>query len=440
MKKVEYRDIRFMGSNNPSIDASHILSAAEALEDIDEFEYILKNGYILYEEFNKKHKIAKKIQEVRKSVGNMLEISVHDLGKMLHSCIEDIVDLHAGINYGEWHPLGGHFFFFYSNVIIKKVGKKYYYVSGLDELSENALFTDSPEKIFKIVSNDDSLYCVGLLSDYYEETMTVKFDGQEYVVPLMRNTDIYEDLDINMDKYSCAYFDADGMSNLLAFDNKEFMARYGNHSKILFDFRGHRGGFPDYVKLVSIVYDFENSYKEYIDSIKGKWECKQLVSPVTAAGMISLMNTLQSSDISKINFERKRWERIRDEQKKNPSSYYEYRNVKKFTPHKGQNAYAGEIILLINCDSISAGEAICGFFYEDFGSSKYTVIGENSGGVYTTGDCIGAYLSYSNIFLGIPTTLIRENASDINFKGEGHGFYPDYWLRNNNDLILFLER
>lgn len=438
MRKIEYRDFKYIGDPNTEFDPNLVLTIDQALEDLNEFSYIFKNGYILYEKYNINDAIDIKIEKAKSEIMKKSQISIDDFGELLYSCISNIIDLHGGINYGTWKSFGSHSYFFYSNVIVRKIDDKYYYYSGINELNNKSVYTDIDSKLFKIISNDDSLYCVGMFSEWFEDHMSVAFDNKEYDVSLFCSNDCIAPKSCK--KYDCAYFNADDMISILSTTNELFIAQYGESSKLIFDFRNNNGGFPEYVKLLSIIYDYQLQYTEYMSKIQSKVECKQIISPYVVNGMINALNRIQSNDDILISTLLDNWNRLKIKQKENPSCYYVYPDDDEFIPIIGNNPYKGELIILINRDSVSAGEAICGYLYKYFNNQNYTVIGENSRGALTTGDVTGVYLCNSNIFLGIPTTLVTEDINAINFMGEGKGFYPKYWLRNTDELILYLTR
>lgn len=437
MRKVEYKEFQY--NSKGKIDKDLLLTQSEALFDIDEFEYIMKNGYVLFDKFNNNNQITNNIESIRKYINTISSISVGDLGERLYSSVNTIIDMHTGMNYGSWRTFGNHYFFFYSDIIVKQLGNEYYYLSGCKDIKKNALLKNCKDNLFRIISEDNSLFCIGVLSNYFEEEIVVNFDEREYVIPLSYNNDSnFKFSDYNYDIYSSYYIDSKNMDDILKMNNSEFINIHNNRKSIILDYRYNHGGFPEYIKILSIIYDFEKQYEEELNKIysNNDFECKQLISPFTTNGMMNFINGLDGENKEILL---KRWKFVYDQQKVNPSCYIYYPEISNFSPSFGINGFKGKLIILVNGDSISAGESICGFLNKYFAASNYIVIGENTNGAQISANPIGVYLNYSNIFVGITTAINEEEFDKIKYHGESKGYYPFYWLRNNNELFKYLE-
>ena len=94
-----------------------------------------------------------------------------------------------------------------------------------------------------------------------------------------------------------------------------------------------------------------------------------------------------------------------------------------------QKNFRGTIYLLIDRDTASAAENAVVFARHLFAADgRVVLVGENSSGCMVSGDALRYRLPASGITLVIPAKNFSCFARrDAAFRGEGRGFFPDYW-------------
>ncbi len=103
-------------------------------------------------------------------------------------------------------------------------------------------------------------------------------------------------------------------------------------------------------------------------------------------------------------------------------------------------AYKGKIIILTDKEVASSGESILEQAYLFFKKKNQVIqIGTNTAGCASFGNILSYHLSNSGLQVSCGFTDFSENVTKSKkFKGEGKGYFPDYWC-SAKDLNKTIE-
>lgn len=102
--------------------------------------------------------------------------------------------------------------------------------------------------------------------------------------------------------------------------------------------------------------------------------------------------------------------------------------------------YNKKLYILTNYITASAAELFMN--YADIIYDEVIIVGENTFGSLDFADPSTYKLPNSEIVLFLTSTDVRDSVLSKNWKGEGKGFYPDYWATSEEivDTIVYLTK
>lgn len=339
-------------------------------------------------------------------------------------------------------------YFFYSDCYFKKTGNDFFVISCLNKNLVGKKFTGNPEDLKLTVKDDEEVYLLGFFREEYSKTVKVNLDGQDYELPvyypnfkkgnsildiLPTEKSLYiriKSFGINKNHKDNSFFE-EGLQLIdEKVKNKEF---------VVIDLRENGGGNLAYVyKLLEAINnkldnnEDTNAFNEYLDMLFNS-DLKELKSSVIAKA--SYERALEQNQTNSIV------QKLLDEYKH--QLFLKKKSIMiqedfKFLPEK---IYSGELLnskIIVLCDynTASASEILIGFLYKLYGD-RVKLIGENTDGCSIYGNPIAYVLPNSKIKVNLTSISARDVPlwKDNEFwKGEGKGFYPDYWCSEKNIL------
>ncbi|CAM3213921.1 S41 family peptidase [Streptobacillus ratti] len=367
------------------------LNKREAIEDIDILLYLLKTRYALYNEIDFNN-LEKEKDEILKDVDD--EITLKDFKKK----ILDLLNKYISNSH----------FIFEENGISKKsdayISKAYvskkndkYYINNT-EIYKIKDEEDIEKHIIKTVDDDLNLrYAIldidvtGSLSKgvkiEYTDNTSEEIDFFKVTSKSSNNFQLKvekEYIYLSLPTFLNIYINGKNLEEHLFDILKDEKLEDKN---LILDLRGNLGGYPSSIEyILRRYYDIPFN----IVSIKGQ-----------------LYNNIS----------------------KYLSSYYD--NYKKNVEGAVKKRGNSKIFVIVNDRSSSASESTL-YMLKTIDYKNVYVIGTNTSGTFITASGHSYILKNSNLILKIPE---YGNFAPKEFHGEGQGFYPDIWLKNNNQDI-----
>jgi len=430
-KKVEYREMDFEEKLIPT----HF-TKEEALEDLEEFIYILETSYSGYE-YQKKYYGVRWKRNFRRArwLLNQKEDRLYqrDLYEALQLTLEGVIDGHLSIHapnvYNGNYTCTQHSNFYYTHLFVEKVDDEYRVLySKYPEIQEGDLYNDSEEFLFPSVRDFREVFRVGTLSKTFIEELPIKINKEEISLPITMDT---QSSDGSLRPF--AYSNNQGVhyikirelmisNRLSAADQYNQKMQIDNISKILgaldenqllvLDLRNNNGGLMRYIypglssylgiprsSLYPAGYYLRSPYNmQYLENIfiragENRWDYDQLEAQ---------------------NFFKELWA-LEDENVRYWSPFLEDGNEVLENPNN-----KNKVIVLVNRYSYSAAEIL----WASMDPEYVTVVGENTGGAARFVGPLPRNLTNSRILVLTPQIILPHLPY---LEDEGVGVFPDYW-------------
>lgn len=355
---------------------------------------------------------------------------------------------------------------FYSNIYFeKKDGKYYVYKSDNEKILIGDEYTGSENNLYPIINTDEEvdkneiIYRYAVMTKKKIKSSPLSVNGSPINVSVKTDTPIpvqyswtgvcSTDSTLYMSLGDCSM--VYGLTNQTdefsySWDKfiKEIAKQADGKSNIIFDLRSNPGGYKQFpAKILASAYYYkhiedENFYNNIVAKLINDTsiDCTLLVSPF-------IMQTYKECYTDYFSNE---YERFTPEVKEFFETYWKKMKSIPIRKHISLKQYAcdfeeypepdfkGNVYLLINQGSASAAEfgTEMTFLLRDKGINV-TVVGENSWGGVKYAGMFGYYLPHSGLYVRLGNDYGESPflQSIPNWKGEGFGFYPDYWATNN---------
>lgn len=351
----------------------------------------------------------------------------------------------------------------YSNIYLSKEDSEYFVSkSDSDEIHVGDKYTGPEKNLYKFITKDGDIYRYGVFTNKNLKSAVISINNQqinvkaeaEKIIPSksawtgIQTTE--KTLYMSLGDCDQGYGVTDASENLTyVWDN--FLTKISEQAKgkenIIFDLRSNPGGYLQYPAkmLVAAYYNEHSEDKDFVKNMNSLfWNtategCTLLSSPIIMSIYKDMMK----------NYWKNEYESLNEDTKTYFKAYWSSVNFKPLRKHIPLNYktttfesfpepdFKGNVYVLINSSSASAAEfgTQMTYFLEDQGI-KVTLVGENSWGGIKYGGMFNFYLPHSGLYgrvgdyFGESPTLLSIPA----WKGEGYGYFPDYWA--TNDVIL----
>ena len=465
-ERVQYKNLNY------TVENKVLLTQQELREDCDMLKYILYTCYAGIDEAIEMgfdldgtiEEIYNKAWDSRQLHSNLVEQGV--LSNVITTTMAKKLpnnDQHIGLagNVKDSVCL------YFSNIYFEKQSDKYIVSkSDVEAIKAGDEYTGPENNVYKFITEDGETYRFGVMTKLNIKSAVISINGEKLNVPAktdkiiptqsywtgVQSTD--KTLYMSLGDCSMAYGYSD-VSESFSFTWDNFIKKISEQAKgksnIIFDLRSNPGGYMQFpAKMLTAAYYYNHTDNDFTTNITAKLfndvstGCTQLVSPFV----------MQLDKIVYEKYYKNDFERLKPEVK---AFYKKYWRTMQFNPirkHIHLDLYAstfdelpepdfkGNVYVLINRGSASAAEFGTEMTYllKEKGINV-TLVGENSWGGIKYGGMITKYLphsglyTYTGIYFGEAPTL----QSIPNWKGEGMGFFPDYWATNDTILATLVE-
>ncbi|MCF0126367.1 MAG: hypothetical protein HUJ68_11570 [Clostridia bacterium] len=426
------------------------ITYTEMAEDLEEFLYLVETSYSGFEDaISRGLKLNKQKQKILSLYENQEIIRIEDFLKTLYELFEPYIkDYHAQLSYRNHQ-----FRFiqpakcFFSDVYIKKEGDIFFVVdSKFENISIGQKYNDDEKYLFPYPSYGKDVFRLGIISKEAIPFMEVLFNSK-IKIPVKFYDSLSEDFVFFQKetfhsiylKYNSCTFECDSEFVI----HQEFLNSVKNCKDkkfVIIDVRGNRGGTDEFLYnfYLSLFYGENLKNVDYHPA-----QYKQIYSPAIIDSIYSELNK------AVVNTNSSRWDKKRIIKMKNEMK----RHPKKVIISHGDNltpeikpiekqSFAGKIIVITDSYTLSSGEEfiVVGKF---LGNNNFIHIGQNTGGAQLYGNIHNYFLSNSGIEVILGTTDFSCQAKGVSsFKGEGYGYFPDYWSTNEdlNETIFTITK
>lgn len=464
---VEYKDMSFIPENKL------YLTQQELREDCDMLKYGLYNSYAgIDEAIENGFDLDATIEDIynqtlKKKAWNNL-YSTSDFQAIIRSTMSKKInntDQHISIagNIKDSVVLR------ISDIFFNKIDDEFFVSkSDVDTIKEGDKYTGPIENLYPYITADGLNYRFCVMTNKNIKSAVISINDQKLNVPAKAEKPIptkeagtgykstNQTLYMSLGDCSMPFGIGDAASNFTyTWDN--YLANISENAKgkntIIFDLRSNPGGYMQFpAKILTSAFYFNHAddpeFQKDIYALfwnKATEDCVELTSPIIMQLEKKWMNTTWTNELNSFN----------DETQAYFKNYFRTINIKplrkpiplnyracSFTEFPEPD-FKGDVYVLINQRSASAAEfgTQMAYLLKDKGISV-TLVGENSWGGIKYGGMIGFSLPHSGLYSRVGIYLGESHyLQEIpNWKGEGSGFYPDYWATNDTilDTLIYL--
>lgn len=456
------------------------LTPEELRQECDMLKYLLYNCYAGIEESMECgldldaaiEKIYKESMDKKDIVKNL--ISSEDFASVTRQNLANnmyIEDQHIAIN---GNHLKDSTCVFYSNVYFEKNDNGEFRVKKVEEEKEKgglkekvnvnagSLYTGNESNLFEMLTDEGVLYRFGVITKQRIKSAVMNVDGEKISVPVKTEKTIHQKngwtgLKQTSDTMYVSLsdcFNFSGLSNQYgnaaeAFkkDLEKIAEAAKGKKNIVFDLRSNTGGYPEFpTKILTAA-----MYNQHRDEEFSKEIMSYLINTVEDG--VNLLVSPYIMQKRKDAFGKDNALTIFDEFSDERKAFYKdyWKSMKRRPVRKFVNAsdykcnlkelpetdFTGNLYILINSQTASAAEmGTCAAFLFENKGINVKLIGENTCGAIEYISLWTHWLPVSGMSLYLPSAAGRSHTLNgiKQFKGEGKGFYPDYWA--TSDTIL----
>lgn len=414
-----------------SIDVS--MAIDEGLIDIDDVIQKIKDEYDSVKNKDKRDK--------KNSKGIYPEIFARSIRKILSKELP-YKNLHMWIkskNYSE--DMFDNQFVFYSQVYFEKKGNEYFVEeSNVRSIKKGMKYTGDEQSLFKVIHNNKELYRFAVFNYYNQKKAAINIENKIKKIPVkwiqnyVKNEEIsYKNTDksIVISITTCSPKDLEKFRKTVSEIRKQLET---TDKMVIIDLRNNSGG------LVSNIYYILYSLllspsEENLVNFNG-------ILNYTTQNHYEL-NTQKIRDRVLVDGNKEKFTRLKLDKNKYVKGYGSLDNSKQVKIKIDNPKYKKNLYILTNNNTVSAAEDF--IFYSKKLYDKTILIGENTYGCIVFGDPYRYSLPDSKISLNLTATDNRQCIallSGRNWKGEGNGFYPDYWATSEEivETMVYLTK
>ena len=443
-KNIKNKIIPYDLATLPKYAEVEEISLEQMENDLEEFCYILENCYAGFEEAKTKGLNIDNEKKAVISIWNKTPVvKISDFAESLYQKFSPYIsDTHFTIKSSNKNtPINYHFIknlniYFSDLYVIKKDGKIY-----VNETPDKSIKTGSiiqleniADYLFEYPAKGNNIYRLGILSEKNQSEIIIKINDKEVVLPVCRELSNNEGFSFKIKECNkaiwirynrCYYNNEEQKEQIHDFSNTADKCK--NKDVIILDIRGNHGGDDSYsLQFYSDLY-FNNKKKSEKFLCKYKAPEKWIFSLASIKAAKYEYNRF--CDLS-VQANKKMLNKIiKIEKKLNRKPQLLIERVLESKVDFKDPVYKGKIIILTDNGVASSGESILEQAYLFFKKKNQVIqIGTNTVGCASFGNLLSYHLSNSGLQISCGFTDYSENVSKSKkFKGEGKGYYPDYW-------------
>lgn len=422
------------GNYKPCPDS---ISQKEALEDIEQFEYLLETAYSGKEYWKKQGCDFSQIYSKAKEFAKSKEVfSVLEFENYISSLINGkIIDAHFSLRGQEYHTFSKRKLIYFTDILLEKNKKGKYIVidSKIETVTKGDEFDDKAKllHLFKTLSSaNKEQYLVGVWSYEKVTEKNLSFNGKIRNIPFQESRltktkfnrePIFQVDTINkIPIISVATFDMVDQNIPYLTNFEKYGKNLQNEDKFILNLFNNTGGsslYPmNFIKNLNTVVN-SNGIEAYL--------CSPSLSQLfIGLNFEAYPDILKQPGMDEFLKEVKIHKDLHDKYKVNPKREWKIDIDKDSIQSPG--TYNGKMVVLMNREVSSSSETAIKFSK----SVKNAIfVGENTYGVGTFSNVVKFYLPNSNIciHLSYHISLMPDFQETI-------GFIPDYWLDTDQPI------
>lgn len=326
--------------------------------------------------------------------------------------------------------------------------------SGVEGIKTGMKYTGDPENLQKTAGARDDLYRYIYFPVNYTREIEISLDNKNYNIPVFYNSStaqasaqagfaetkdsVYlsvKDFSFNVHEEKALYDQAEQeFYDVL----DKVKACVLNKKYAIIDLRGNPGGFQNYTVevLASVFYGSNEGKVRQFPYLANKYDYGTITleSPVTVKRRYDeIMNSENYNKASKDAISEK-YDYVMKNGKRN------WKGLEKPVINEiaklDNTEFKGKIFILIDKSSSSASEFTVALSYIS-NLDNVTLVGMNSSGCIDFGDVYAYELPNSRVKMSLAASDKRRSpifALNPHWKGDTKGFYPDYWVSNQEIL------
>jgi len=437
-----YRKMTF--SNQPT---PVTLSSKMVVEDVDFMKYIFETSYISFDAITLPggFDFLSAFRTVRLASAQHSNLTSNEFASLIQDSFKGIRDGHfymiAGTNY---LPFSLHADYYGTGVIVQRQNDNYVVVqSSSNKVTVGSIFKGDNIQLFPKYSVTKDIYEVGSLSEIFINSIKIPFKsgiGDE-LVDLPVTSWVTRNISTNAItvKNSEVYISYSSIDNSTEEKVKwltefsRFPLTQESIKTFIIDVRGNKGGVPEYQDAFIENLGL-NPLKELRDPLVEK------MSPATVQTELGLL-LQRRGESAAIDKKIEELKKLNSEMISTPHIFYindKSSDLKKLLEDEAvSNKFGAKIILIINKDTASSAEMM---YFQLKQIASTIVIGENSKGAVCTVNSIPYQLPNSKFVIFIPNQRTKMSEYIANGVDNSYGLLPDYWVSNDEELRLTLER
>lgn len=425
------------------------ISFEQMQNDLEESCYILENCYAGLDAAKAK---GLNIENEKKAVLSAFEknqtVKISDLAESLYQRLSPYIsDTHFSIessnkNCSFYYRFTTPNRLYFSDLYVIKQDNNFYVYESVDEaikIGSIIQLENINEYLYEYPAKGKNVYRLAVFSDKEESEIIIKIDDKDYNVPLYcepSNNEAFTHYIKYSDKaayirYNRCCFDNDEQKEQLR--NFSYSAdKCRNKDVIIFDIRGNHGGADGY--SLQFFADLYFNNKKKAQKFINKYRCseKWIYSLASIKSAIYSFNKYCDMSLPEVKKGFDKFLKLEKRLSRKPQKLIETVSESNYKFNK--STYNGKIIILTDKGVASSGESVLEQAYLFFKEKNQVIqIGTNTSGCASFGNLCTYHLSNSGLQITCGFTDFSVDVTKLNkFKGEGKGYFPDYWCTVND--------
>jgi hypothetical protein len=424
---VSYKEIiPFHGGDKLKIPA--FVTKAQALEDIDMFEYLFSTSYAGYEYWESKGISFKSFfDEIRNYISDKDTISTYEFEHELSKIFRQIFDGHIALIGDIYNWAYKHKAVYYCDVLVEKSKDGLLKVIDTknDSVRVGDLFTqsDAADYLFRTLSvTGKEQYFIGTLSPENVSSVKLSFNNRVVEVPFHKSRLMYSKFNDPKPFY------INRVDNIPVLRLTSSTEQFYPEMKKLMDAGNELKN--EKTLIINLFYNGGGSSvypQTFMQNLNGTSEWEINWAMLTSPAITEFFYKYDLSTMPNISPHFKNWIETNaskfEKYKTNPVKVWEFGSGNKLIK---SGTFEGTLIFLTNRRILSAGEGMIGASQS---VKNRIIIGENTGGVAQFSDACEFYLPNSKFIAKLPRQFLIVPGLE-----ECVGYLPDYWLDTNEPL------
>ena len=338
----------------------------------------------------------------------------------------------------QWFSVFDKEYMFFSEVYLEKKGEEFIVEeSNVRSIKKGMKYTGKKEDLYKCIYQNKELYRYGIFLPYIQEKAEISIDNKTKKVPVQWFGKTINKKEVEVKRTEESILISIGTcspKNVQMFSEEinKFRSEIESTNKtIIIDFRSNQGG--DINNILFVLYSIffeknQTNLEKFKDKINGV-----SANNVELNTELLKQRLLIENQVEQYQYLKKYKEKYLIYKNKTGANYSSDVRIE-------NSKYNKKLYILTNYITASAAELFMN--YADIIYDEVIIVGENTFGSLDFADPSTYKLPNSEIVLFLTSTDVRDSVLSKNWKGEGKGFYPDYWATSEEivDTIVYLTK